>query len=78
MRSTKSAANTSNSSKAAALANKLLNKPQSLTPSVSIAPVKPGLTITKLSKAEDEKAAAAVSVRRSSGKTKQKGKGNYL
>lgn len=71
LKSTRSAANAGTSSKATALANKLLNKPGSLTSSVSIAPVKPGLTITKLGKqGEDDKATVT-----KAGKTKQKGKG---
>ncbi|KAG8280514.1 hypothetical protein J6590_080707 [Homalodisca vitripennis] len=68
LRSTKSAASTNTASKASALANKLLNKPHSLTPSVSIAPVKPGLTITKMSKSGDDDKAVAATIRKVSGK----------
>ncbi|XP_054274137.1 uncharacterized protein LOC128993992 [Macrosteles quadrilineatus] len=73
LKSTKSAANTSATSKASALANKLLNKPHSLTPSVSIAPVKPGLTISKVGKTsvDDDKAI----IKKTGGKMKkEKGK----
>lgn len=69
LRSTKSAAVSASASKTPNLAKTLLSKPHMMTPSVSIAPVKPSLSPSPT----DEEKSIAAAVRKVSGK--QKGKG---